>query len=381
MLFKRFFVPIVLVTFFIPQVVVLAAPTQESINKKYNEGQEVKILIVPGHDDEFSGARFNGIREADRTLILAKKIATDLDQNPGIIVTLARTEDGYIPELQDYFDHQKKRIERFVARSKLRTNRALESGAIEIEPQVPHSDAPKDAALRLYGINLWADEHEYDLVVHVHFNDYGPRSAFGGDYDGYAVYVPEGGLLGAVEGEKIGNAIANHLSRTLYKTNMPSEVGKSDSKGVIKDFKLIALGANRTLATPSVLIEYAYLYETMMADDFFESTSNVMRRATVAGIMDYITMNTHPSKNITYVWNNTLRESKKKNINTLMLQLALADLHMYPPKNFVRAQCPFIGIYGKCTKAAVKEFQAQYDLAADGVAGQGTLHLFNTLFQ
>ncbi len=364
-----------------PLSVVFAAPTQQSINAKYLAGEPVKILIVPGHDEEFSGARFNGIREADRTLALAQKIARSFVGDSRVAITLARDFTGYLPDLDTFFTTGEKRIDRFIAQSKSRTQKAIKSGAITPEAQVPHSNAPTVVAKRLYAINLWATQQQYDLVLHVHFNDYGPRSAKGGEYGGYSVYVPEAGLLNAAEGKTFGAAIANKLWQTFYPSDMPSEIGKSDEQGMIEDFNLIAVGANRTLNVPSILVEYSYLYEPMASEAFFEASSDIMARATVLGIFDYITGMQTSEGNVVYNWKHPLREAKQKSVDALMLQLGLSEVGLYPPQGFTRPQCDFDGIYGKCTVAAVKEFQKLNNLTADGMVGPATLRILNLLFK
>src|SRR3989344_5385054 len=63
------------------------------------EKKPIKILIVPGHDNQFSGAVFNGVREADLNLELAKKLVSSLAEDTRLYVTIARDDSGYIPIL------------------------------------------------------------------------------------------------------------------------------------------------------------------------------------------------------------------------------------------------------------------------------------------
>lgn len=70
-------------------------------------------------------------------------------------------------------------------------------------------------------------------------------------------------------------------------TNMPSGVPKENADGVIKDIRLIALGANKTLSVPRVLVEYAFIYEPKVSPKNFTETSFIMAEQTVKGIREY----------------------------------------------------------------------------------------------
>src|SRR6266487_3714255 len=72
--------------------------------KYQSAGQaKIKILIVPGHDNEYWGTEFKGVKEADLNLALAKELTALLAADPAFDVHLSRTENGYAPFLYDYF--------------------------------------------------------------------------------------------------------------------------------------------------------------------------------------------------------------------------------------------------------------------------------------
>jgi hypothetical protein len=123
--------------------------------------------------------------------------------------------------------------------------------------QVDHAVAPTDVALRLYGINRWANENDIDLVVNLHVNDapdHGPNSP--SQYTGYTVYVPDAAYGNSRTSKELGRDIATRLAALSNVSTLPGE-----SKGVVEDQELIAIGANGTLNVPSVLIEYGYITE------------------------------------------------------------------------------------------------------------------------
>lgn len=95
-------------------------------------------------------------------------------------------------------------------------------------------------------------------------------------------------MLGATVSKKLGTAIAKRLKRDFDTSTMSYEKKHSDNYGVISDLKLIALGANKTIEIPRVLIEYAYIYEPLVSPKNFTLTSDVMAAATDYGIHDFL---------------------------------------------------------------------------------------------
>ncbi len=354
----------------------------EPVQRKYESGNIIRVLIVPGHDDEFSGAQYGSVVEADLALSLGKKIVEKLSINPQFFVTITRNDEGYIPELSDYFLNNEKEIRAFIKDKKKKTARAIDTGKIIIEDQITHNDAPSDVAYRLYAINKWASENKYDLILHIHFNDYWPRSlATQGEYGGFTVYAPDQALLNGVVSESFADAIGSRLKKTWYPSNLPIEKQFSNEYGVVPDFKLIALGSNMTLSVPSILVEYSYIYEPFLGREFFDETSTVMAQATTLGIFEYLQGYVYESKNLSYEWTSLLSSSPKRKPDIIVLQYALRELGMYPPAIPGKERCPISGIFGPCTKTAVQTFQKSQQLLASGVLTPTTRTALNELFK
>src|SRR3989344_5649972 len=65
--------------------------------------ETIKILLVPGHDDEVWGAQYGNMKEADMTLALATKIYNLLKKDEKFEVYITRSSEGYTKEFADYF--------------------------------------------------------------------------------------------------------------------------------------------------------------------------------------------------------------------------------------------------------------------------------------
>ncbi|MDB5225115.1 MAG: hypothetical protein JWL87_67 [Candidatus Adlerbacteria bacterium] len=262
--------------------------TPAILHKAYKDAQkgkgDFKVLIVAGHDDQFSGTSFAGLREADLNLELAEKIKDLLGDNKNLEVRMARTEEGYDPDLLEYFTDRREQTEDFIARYKDRMERHLESGNLESASGVPHGTAASEAALRLYGINKWSNDEEFDLVLHVHFNDTARYDLnYPAPYTGFTIYTPENQFGNARGSWAVGEALRDRLMDVTYPSTLPGE-----SAGLVEDQELIAIGAYNTLEAASVLVEYSYIYERRIQDPLLrESTLNAMAEATQLGLEDF----------------------------------------------------------------------------------------------
>lgn len=344
---------------------------------RYQAGETIKILIIPGHDKKYSGAYFNGVSEQAINLQLANKIKEELTKDPQLSVTVTRNDEGYIPEIQEYFDEEEREINRFIKHHKESTKKAISENEIDPGEQVPHADALPTVAYQLYGVNKWAEENDYDIIINIHFNDdTGHRPGVVGDYYGFTVYVPDENLPNHDDAVIIGEAIGARMKQTFPTSTMPLEDAKDDENGVIPDFKLIALGSNRTLEIPSVLVEYSYIYEPQIRPEVFDLSAFVMARATTRGIYDYLN-GRQGMKNLLYLWG---KESIGKSLSkdVIALQYGLRELGFYPPKTM--SDCPFTGNFGPCTLQAVKDFQKANNLTPDGAVGPKTKEILNRIF-
>lgn len=359
-----------------------------SLPERYQMGYPLKILIVPGHDNEFSGSSGNGLREADLNLRLAHQIADLLGKDDRFQVTVSREREtgNYIPELAKYFDDHEKDVAHFIAEHKKSYARRIKefatdtSNGVELK-QVPHGDAKPMIAYRLYATNQWANEQSFDLILHVHFNDTYPRGGSSGEYGGYSIYVPGAPLENRHSSDAVGDAIGNRLHTVVPKSNLSLESELTNESGVIPDTKLIALGAYDTLDIPSVLVEYSYVYEPLVNPAVSAAVIPQMARATMLGLYDYFLNQAGAAQPIAYQWNtNLVPDSRTKKPDVAALQLALRNVGLYPPLGKTAKDCPVTGAYGPCTKTAVIAFQKSRGLTADGLVGPGTRSILNSLF-
>lgn len=236
---------------------ITAGELKEAYAKALKGDGKVKILIVPGHDDAHWGTEFNGVREADLTVQVGEELAAQFVKHPAYEVTLLRDHTGYLPAFEKYFTEHKDAVRAMVTGKKKIMRDLLAAGSVEHVDGVMHNNAALNVALRLYAINQWANENKFQLVLHIHFNDYGGRP-YGtvGAYRGFTIYVPDTQYSNAKASYAVGEALFTELSSVFQKSNLPKE-----DAGIVPDQSLIAVGAYNTLDAAAALIEYAYIYE------------------------------------------------------------------------------------------------------------------------
>lgn len=337
------------------------------------ETHPMRILIVPGHDTTTVGAAYQDMRETDMTAALAEAIRAELSNDPAFDVTVSRTRDVYLPELQKYFDTKRTTVERYVKAQKRKMAREIKSGDIEVPEQVPHADTAADPAYRLYATSHWADEKEFDLILHIHFNDYGARRrAEPGMYQGFSIYVPDPQLPSSTGTEPVGSRIAKQLAHIWPASTNPTESSKVTQLGVIRDLNLIALGSNQTLKTPAVLVEYGYIYQDEFSSKMFPMAVPILARAMTGALQESVTGVSVSDPLVAYDWKESLRPGTNISPEVMMLQMGLREVGAYPADDMPLDGCPFSGMYGACTKAAVKAFQTTHRLTVDGIFGLKT---------
>ncbi|OHA58778.1 MAG: hypothetical protein A2571_00110 [Candidatus Vogelbacteria bacterium RIFOXYD1_FULL_44_32] len=291
-------VVLILVIFFFPahitakilnqtaSVFFIDSVTTKNLRQKYEDEKPIKILVVPGHDPSSYGTIDQGVRELDLNLELGRYLAERLERDERFEVTLAQTKDGFLPALAEYFEQEKNLIWQFRQKKAEIMNALVGEGKVTRESVVDHISASNDTALKLYGINHWANENKIDLVIHIHFNDYpGRRQDVVPKYTGYAIYLPEHQYSNSKASWDIGQDIADRLSTKFPSSNHPKETAV-----LIPDQELIAIGAFNTLDATSVLVEYGYIYEPSYAPATPADRSQNLKqlaRLTASGVEDF----------------------------------------------------------------------------------------------
>jgi N-acetylmuramoyl-L-alanine amidase len=367
---------LLLATLLLPQFASAAFPTvvtRAELENKYllagQGGEKVKVLLMPGHEPTYGGAELNGLRERDVAVDIANKIARELSVDTRLEVAVARDQLAWNDTLTDYFEEEWDDIEDFVSGKKRIFNRAIRKGDIAARDFEPaHNTAATDVALRLYGITKWANEEGYDVAVHLHLNDTGAQN-----HQGFAVYVPDKEFGNAEASRPLGEAIAYELNRYHASSTLPIE-----NYGVVEDQSLIALGAYNTADFPSVLIEYAYIYEPKIKNpEARDAVLSDMAHQTYRGIEKYLGATVVGSDTLAlpYAWTGTIQAGESSE-EAHALQIALKKLGFFPPQGQLLLGCPFSGVMDTCTTDALTAFQKSKGWTPTGAIGPMTKAAF-----
>lgn len=271
-----------------PVFFVHAATKSTKVTKIINP---IKILLVPGHDNETVGSQYKYLKETDANLAVATRIFSILKKDKRFKVYITRDNSGAVPgeytkEFADYFVNNKDAILTFKENAKKQAQEKVDSGVFIQKDNVFHASVSPNVALRLYGINKWANDNKMDAVIHVHFNDNPrPNRIKPGTYKGFNIYMPDPQLANWKESGQLAANIYVQLHKKYITSTYPPEAG-----GMVQDQKLIALGAKDTLnaSVRSVLIEYNYIYEKRLRTQStrllaYKNMSNL----TATGIKNY----------------------------------------------------------------------------------------------
>ena len=346
-------------------------------------GEKVRILIMPGHEPDFGGTEFMGYYERELVVDIANTLATELRSDANFEVFVARGTEGWNEDFTYYFDKHASKIERFVethknAMAKLEKRKKLE----ENDAQAAHNEARSDVALRLYGVNKWANENDIDLVLHLHLNDEtGHAENTPGAHSGSSIYVPDS-IYGNAKASK---AIADPIFARLNTTNATSTFGL-ETAGVLEDRELIAIGAYNTSEVPSILIEYGYIYEPRITGE--GARSEVLTDfafQTALGVKDFFGSPGRAkfsTKVLPYQFgSDVLATSTTSNARGIYaLQAALSSLGHYPGTEAALSVCPVSGITNECMTPSLKAFQAAKGLEQTGTLGPATRAALNSSF-
>lgn len=333
---------------------------------KSKDSNRIKILIVPGHDDKHYGAEFDDIREVELNRELAKNLYDFLLKDKNFRVFLASDENGYNDRIETYLEEEKNEIKEFQNYKKSVTQDLIDSGEIEIEQYVAHNSAPEEVADVLYGINRYANEEKFDVVIHVHFNDYQRKNKNSeGQYSGISIYVPASQFLNGSASKQMAQSIFDRLTKVFSPSTNPVE-----QAGVIQDSELIAVGAFNSVDSIALLVEYGYVYEPQFVDDVLRSYAlKELAYQTYFGIKTFFEKDFSQNKKQTtmlpYFWSRDLTGKEKNDIDVFTLQVFLRLHEMYPPSNNFK-DCPITGSFGNCTSVALKNFQDKYGLNKTG---------------
>lgn len=331
------------------------------------------ILIVPGHEPDKGGTEFKGVYERDLVVDIADHLGTLLSQNPRFDVMVARTRTIWHPTLARYFTTNVQAITAFKEEKMARMQSFIAEGSVALlANQVYHNHASDEAALHLYGINKWSNEKKYDIVIHLHLNDYaGRRANRVGKYDGFSLYVPDHQYSNAEASKALGDAIAVRLNAYHATSTLPKEDG-----GVAEDQELIAIGSNNTANSAAVLIEYGYIYEPQ----FQHAETRPLAIAdyayqTYLGIQDFFrdpVLETHGSLAFPYNWETVTAKKGEEGAGVYALQATLHYLGFYPAPGDSFSDCPISGKAGPCTAAGIRAYQKAHGLEETGSLGPKT---------
>ncbi|KND47005.1 MAG: hypothetical protein AB199_01060 [Parcubacteria bacterium C7867-004] len=375
---------------------------------KYEEaeagGKKVRILVVPGHEPMYGGAQYDGYYERELVVPLAEQIARELRKDPNFEVYVSRGTERWNDDFTRYYDRSLSSVKKFVDTNKKAMAKLMKRGKLkENKEQASHNAAPGDVALRLYGITKWSNEHDVDLMIHVHLNDSGGRSeSTPGAYTGLAIYVPDSQFGNAKASKAIAEPVLKRLNTFMPTSNLPIE-----DKGIVEDQELIALGAYNTSKVPSILIEYGYIYERIFTDpavrdkafeelayqtsrgvrEFFDARVSethlvyivppVVPPVVVTPLPILTTPTTTPiavpvsiSKSVCEPFADTIElestDATTKGEVTRLQKLLAKDASVYPEGKIT-------GYFGPATDKAVKAFQVKKGIAKSGSAGYGVL--------
>jgi len=302
----------------------------------------VNVLIVPGHDDEYWGAEFRGMKEVELNRIVAQYLHGYLAQEEGINPVLASDDSGYNLIFEKYFRREEDKIEKFIKDMKKSFSKKIDEDEFKQVEKNFHNTAPDEVVYRLYGINRWVNNQKFDFVIHIHFNDHAGRKwNKQGKYDGFSIYTP-GKLFSNYDvSRKLADSVFGELKKIRPVSNLEEE-----KEGVIEDHELIAIGANESLEAGSILIEYGYIYEPVFLDPALRDTAlDYFAYATYAGVKKFL--NELPKeKEIQEV--QTLKN--KTSQSNLIWQFNKAFEGKYPPQGKTLRDCPISGYFGVCSQ-------------------------------
>lgn len=343
-------------------------------NYRKSSDEKIKIMIVPGHDKKSSGAYANNTTETEINLQVAKELEKMLGEEQGIEIFLARDDQGYNPELQTYLEEEKENIGEFQKTKKEIMKKLMQEGKVESNIVVHHNFARPEVVDILYGINKFANDNDFDITLHIHFNDYPGRVDPNGKYSGFSIYVPEKQYSNAEASYEFAEKVARHLSSVFAVSDLPKE------NMITEDQELIAVGSFNTTDSVVALVEYGYIYERQFTDESIKDTVlKEKAQQTYMGIMDYLKDKESDSETFKdfagYKWSSNISMGDD-GLDVLALQDYLHDRGYYPVNDNLN-ECPLNGNFRNCTMDSLKEFQKDNNLSPTGSLDEATRRIIN----
>lgn len=343
--------------------------------------KKMRVLVVPGHEPADGGTAFKGVYERDLVAEIGLDLQEYLQQDQQLETLSTRTPDAWTPVFAQYFNEHWQDIITWRDQAKTIAE-ALTAIEGTRPPKIYHASADPEVATRLYGITKWANENNIDLMLHLHLNDYPRRKSSAGIYSGFVLYIPS---------EEYANnpttkALANSLFARLAQYN-PITDHEDESLGIIDDSELIATGAHNTADAASILIEYGYIYEPQFQDPTLRSlVLRDLAYQTHVGLQDFFSQNTDitPSNSYNpsevYRWDTPVTDATSDSKDIYAMQTALIMAGVYPPQGKNFNDCPHTGIFGPCTKTALRALQQQHSIVGEGPSGGQTFALLQKIY-
>ncbi len=379
---------VLITAFFVVKFSLRLTPAQILQEKTPDQSQtqrKIRILIVPGHEPDYGGAEFGNIKERNLVVELGQDLERLLKADNDYQVFITRDTQAWSPIFADYFKNNWNDIVAWKKASRREMSRLISNGSTKIPvPAVSHNNIPANVAVRLYGINKWANENNIDLVIHVHINDYwGYPANVPGKYSGLVIYLPAQQYSNSTTTGAIAEAVFNRLAKYNPVSNL-----RQESSGLVSDSELIAVGANNTSDAANMLIEYDYIYEPQFVNPKIRGLAlKDLAYQTYIGLQDFFGgSNDDDSANLynpslLYAWNNPATDKNSDPSDIYALQTALILGGEYPPAGKTKNNCPHSGIFGACTRAALMAFQNEYGISnKDGIMDEKTFGLLNNIY-
>lgn len=340
---------------------------------------KVRVLIVPGHEPTYGGAEFAGVYERELVVGIAQDLQIFLSSQTKYTVLTTRDSTAWNPIFANYFVQNQDAIAAWEATAR----QSAASLGLDTLPLVDHVAVPTDVALRLYGITKWADENTIDVTLHLHLNDHvGHSYTTPGSYSGLAIYVPAQQFDNSTTTKAVATSMLKRLSLYTPVSDLPEESG-----GIIDDPQLIAVGANNTAGSASMLIEYDYIYQPQFTNPAVRSLAlKDLAYQTYLGLQDFFTQHTPTTMtdgyapSTLYPWTTPVTGKGSDPKDIYALQTALLMDGDFPPAGKTPYDCPHSGTLGPCTRAALAAFQQKNGITGERVGGQQTFTLLQNIY-